>query len=113
MNHNFLTAKDAMASYVHENYMKTQDEGTRLFKQMLEGSAKGPLCINVLKQYYNEKSGDFHLLGRILSGTISKGQSVRVLGEKYTSEEQEDMVVNKVKALYLAQQGGRYKIEVD
>jgi hypothetical protein len=38
---------------------------------------------------------------------------VRILGEKYTSEEQEDMVINKVKTLFMVQQGGRYKIEVD
>jgi len=56
-----------------------------------------------LKQYYSEKSSDFFLFGRILSGTITKGQTVRILGEKYTPEEQEDMVVNKVKALYMMQ----------
>ena len=102
-----------MAPYLHQNYVRTKDQGTRLFSQLLEGSSKGPLCINVLKQYYSEKSSDFHLLGRIVSGTITKGQTVRILGEKYTSEEQEDMVVNKVKALYMVQQGGRYKLEVD
>lgn len=51
--------------------------------------------------------------GRILSGTIAQGQSVKILGEKYTSEEQEDMVVQKVRAVSVVQEGGRYKIEVD
>ena len=102
-----------MAPYIHQNYLKTEHCGSRLFNNLLEGSSKGPLCINILKQFYNEKSSDFHLLGRILSGTIIKGQQVRVHGEKYTSEEQEDMVITKVKGLYMVQQGGRYKIEVD
>lgn len=74
-----------------------------MFNQLVEGTAKGPLCINILKQYYSEKSSDFFLFGRILSGTITKGETVRILGEKYTPEEQEDMVVNKVKALYMMQ----------
>lgn len=84
MNFHFQTAKDAIDPYIKQNYLRTENQGTRLFNKLIEGSSKGPLCINVLKQYYSEKQGDFHLFGKILSGTISKGQTVKILGEKFT-----------------------------
>ena len=74
---------------------------------------KGPLAINIVKLYNNEQMGTFYAFGRIISGTIKSGEQVKVLGENYTIEEQEDMVVQKVQKLWILQAGGRFKIEVD
>lgn len=60
---------------------------------------------------YNESKGNFYSFGRIISGTIKKGDEVKVLGEGYTIEEEEDMIMRKVERLWINQ--GRYKIEVD
>ena len=73
MVENFDTAKDAGPKYIKDQYLKVEDESSQFYNKLLEGSAKGPLCINILKQFYNEKQGDFGCFGRILSGTISKG----------------------------------------
>jgi len=37
--------------------------------------------------YYNENTLAFNVLGRIISGTVKKGQQVKVLGESFTLEE--------------------------
>jgi len=46
-----------------------------------------------VKLIYNENSGHFYSYGRIISGTVRKGEQVKVLGEGYTLEEEEDMIV--------------------
>lgn len=35
-------------------------------------------------------------MGRIVSGTLKTGQSVRVLGDKYTIDDREDMKIGEV-----------------
>lgn len=52
----------------------------------------------------------FDAFGRVLSGTIHKNQTVKVLGENYTLEDEEDMAIKNVKGLYIME--GRYRIEV-
>lgn len=74
---------------------------------------KGPLCVNVLKLFNNEQSGGFYSFGRIISGTLKRGDEVKILGEGYTVEDEEDMVIKTVSRLWIMQAGGRYKIEVD
>ena len=78
---------------------------------MSQCDSKGPLCINILKLIYNETTGNFYSFGRIISGTVKRGDEVKVLGEGYTLEEEEDMIVRTVSRLWINQ--GRYKIEVD
>lgn len=58
--------------------------------------AKGTLVINTTKMYYNEQNQGFNVLGRIISGTVKRGQEVKVLGESYTLEEEEDMMVKTI-----------------
>ncbi len=58
--------------------------------------AKGPLCLNIIKLIQNEQTGNFYAFGRIISGTIKRGEEVKVLGEGYTMEEEEDVIVRNV-----------------
>jgi U5 small nuclear ribonucleoprotein component len=60
---------------------------------------------------YNESNGNFYSFGRVISGTIKKGEDIKVLGEGYTIEEEEDMIVKNAQRLWIMQ--SRYKIEVD
>lgn len=60
--------------------------------------------------YHQKDYKSFDVLGRIISGTIKQGQKVRVLGESYEPNDQEDMFVKSVSKIYLLQ--GRYRIEV-
>jgi U5 small nuclear ribonucleoprotein component len=72
---------------------------------------KGPLCVNITKLFTNEAQGGFYAFGRIFSGTLKVGDSVKVMGEGYTLEEEEDLVVKRVNNLWISE--GRYKVEVD
>merc|ERR1719253_1321730 len=52
----------------------------------------------------------FDCFGRVLSGTLCKGDRVKVLGEAFSLDDDEDMAVRIVEALWIFQ--GRYRIEV-
>jgi len=108
----FRTAKDATAGYV-DKYFQHTDASAELCAEVARCDPRGPLCIHIVKQYYNEGANDFGCYGRILSGTISQGQSIKILGRRYTPEEQEDMVVQKARSLSLMQDGGRHRLEID
>uniref|UniRef100_A0A7S1U9A6 Tr-type G domain-containing protein n=1 Tax=Phaeomonas parva TaxID=124430 RepID=A0A7S1U9A6_9STRA len=71
----------------------------------------GPLLVNVVKLYSNPEGDRFHALGRIYSGTVAKGQQVKVLGEAYSLEDEEDMAICAVESVAIPE--GRYNIEVD
>ena len=77
--------------------MDTLYEGTLdnsdLRNQLGQCDPKGPLCINVVKLFNNEIDGRFYSFGRVISGTLKQGQDVKVLGEGYNLEEEEDMVI--------------------
>jgi U5 small nuclear ribonucleoprotein component len=51
--------------------------------------------------YSTEDGVQFHAFGRVLSGTIQAGQPVKVLGENYTLEDEEDSQVCTVGRLWI------------
>lgn len=59
--------------------------------------------------YHQSDYKTFDVLGRVLSGTIKKGDSVKILGEGFEPGDQEDVFVKEASKLYLLQ--GRYRIE--
>ncbi|KAI8847873.1 P-loop containing nucleoside triphosphate hydrolase protein [Chytridium lagenaria] len=58
---------------------------------------EGPLMIHITKQ--------------VMSGTVKVGQTVRVLGERYSPDDEEDMAVKEVLGVSLFQ--SRYKIKLN
>lgn len=69
----FPCAEEAANEYV-ENYFLTEDgDQVELKKQIAKCEPSGPLCINVVCQFFDEASNTFGVYGRILSGTISQG----------------------------------------
>ncbi len=70
----------------------------------------GPLVIHITKLFNATDAKSFTALGRVLSGTATAPQSVRVLGEGYTLEDEEDMVVATISDTWIAQ--SRYNIPV-
>ncbi|KAI8093304.1 P-loop containing nucleoside triphosphate hydrolase protein [Halteromyces radiatus] len=71
----------------------------------------GPLMIYITKLYNNEDATDFDAFGRVFSGTVKSGQMVRVLGEGYSTEDEEDMMVQRVTNTWVYE--SRYRMEVD
>jgi U5 small nuclear ribonucleoprotein component len=51
--------------------------------------------------FINEQNGGFYAFGRIISGTLKKGDEVKVLGEGYTIEDEEDLVVKTIQKLWI------------
>ncbi|KAJ3104601.1 hypothetical protein HDU96_008865 [Phlyctochytrium bullatum] len=89
----------------------TGDQTLPEAEAMKKCDADGPLMIHITKQYNSEDMTGFEAFGRVMSGTIKVGQSVRVLGEGYSPDDEEDMVVKEVVGLSIFQ--SRYKIKVN
>lgn len=69
---------------------------------------RGPLVIHIAKLFPKTDVSAFDALGRILSGTVKPGDRVRVLGEAYTPEDEEDSAVAEVSKVWVYQ--ARYRI---
>ncbi|CAF93783.1 unnamed protein product, partial [Tetraodon nigroviridis] len=82
-----------------------------LAEAMTECDPEGPLMCHTTKMYSTEDGVQFHAFGRVLSGTIQAGQPVKVLGENYTLEDEEDSQICTVGRLWISV--ARYQIEVN
>uniref|UniRef100_A0A7N5ZV13 116 kDa U5 small nuclear ribonucleoprotein component n=1 Tax=Anabas testudineus TaxID=64144 RepID=A0A7N5ZV13_ANATE len=82
-----------------------------LGEAMAECDPDGPLMCHTTKMYSTEDGVQFHAFGRVLSGTIQAGQPVKVLGENYTLEDEEDSQICTVGRLWISV--ARYQIEVN
>ena len=51
----------------------------------------GPTIVHITKLYNTTDALSFRAFGRVLSGTLKKGMPVKVLGEGYSPEDEEDM----------------------
>lgn len=83
---------------------------SKIATSMSECNQDGPLVIHVTKLFSTVDASRFHSFGRIMSGTAQPGQQVRVLGENYTLEDEEDMTTATVSDTWLA--CSRYNIPV-
>ena len=77
---------------------------------MLGCDPKGLLMVNVTKMYHKPDCASFDAFGRVLSGTLRVGQAVKVMGESYSIDDQEDSSTQTVSRLWLHM--SRYRIEV-
>jgi U5 small nuclear ribonucleoprotein component len=102
------SAKEAAATKLEHTYTGPQD--TELAQSLRDCNAEGPLMVQVTKLYPKADCSVFDSFGRVVSGTIRTGQSVRVLGEGYSPDDEEDMAVKEVTKLWVYQ--ARYRIPV-
>jgi U5 small nuclear ribonucleoprotein component len=72
--------------------------------------ARGVLMVHVVKLFSAPDASSFFAFGRVMSGTVSAGQQVKVLGEAYSAEDGEDMAVAAVAGVSVGQ--ARYRLEV-
>lgn len=92
-------------------HIYTGPQDTTVAEAMRNCDANGPLMIHVTKLYSTEDATGFDAFGRVMSGTVKRGQMVRVLGEGYSIEDEEDMTVQKVESVWVFE--SRYRMEVD
>lgn len=57
--------------------------------------------VHSTKMYPTEDCTFFYVLGRVMSGTLHANQEVRVLGENYTLQDEEDSRVLTVGRLWI------------
>ena len=81
-----------------------------LTESMGQCHSDGPLVIQVSKLYPTMDATAFRAFGRILSGTVKIGDKVRVLGENYSLDDEEDMAVAQVSELAVFE--SRYSIQI-
>ncbi|KAL4872151.1 hypothetical protein BDV12DRAFT_162379 [Aspergillus spectabilis] len=81
---------------------------TKVATAMAKCDPDGPLVVHVTKLLASTDASRFNALGRIMSGTARPGLQVRVLGEGYTPDDEEDMVNATVSDTWIAET--RYNI---
>ncbi|MCO5613945.1 hypothetical protein L7F22_068225 [Adiantum nelumboides] len=85
-------------------------EGT-LYDSMRNCNADGPLIVSVAKLYQTTDAQEFRAFGRILSGTVKIGDRVRVLGEGFSQDDDEDSILANVEGVWINE--SRYNVESD
>ncbi|MCJ1272699.1 hypothetical protein MMC21_000486 [Puttea exsequens] len=68
----------------------------------------GPLVVQITKLFNTTDAQSFYSFGRVMSGIAKAGQQVRVLGEGYTVDDEEDMTISTISDTWIAE--SRYNI---
>ncbi|SPO02282.1 probable ribosomal elongation factor EF-2 [Cephalotrichum gorgonifer] len=100
---------DATERYLEKYYTGPLD--SKVAESMRSCNQDGPLVIHVSKLFNTSDAKRFYSFGRVLSGTARPGSQVRVLGEGYTVDDEEDMVVAAMDEVFIA--NTRYNIPTD
>lgn len=100
------SARSGTSKKVELWYTGPQD--THTVKQLKACDPTGPLTMYVCKMFPKSDCSSFDAFARIISGNIKAGDTVRVLGESYSPDDEEDSVVAKVAAVWCYQ--ARYRI---
>lgn len=80
-------------------------------ESLIKCSPEGPLVVHTTKQYSTQDATTFHVFGLVMSGTLHAKQMVKILGESYSSQDEEDSRVMQVGKLCIYE--SRYSIEVN
>ena len=86
---------------LRRNYTGPLD--TKVAAAMSSCDQNGPLVVHVTKLFSTADGASFRAFGRVMSGTARPGQKVRVLGEGYTPDDEEDMVTTTISHTWIAE----------
>ncbi|KAJ3815623.1 P-loop containing nucleoside triphosphate hydrolase protein [Lentinula aff. lateritia] len=100
---------DGAINKVQGTYNGPQTSELAATMQMCDPS--GPVMVQVSKLYHTTDAQSFRAFGRVLSGTLRKGMEIKVLGEGFSPEDEEDMVKTTVEDLWISE--ARYFIPTD
>lgn len=92
------------------DHIYTGPKDSSIYKAMTQCDSYGPLMVNVTKLYPKSDCSVFDAFGRVYSGKIQTGQTVRVLGEGYSPDDEEDMTVKEVTKLWVYQARDRMPV---
>ncbi|TBU62151.1 Calreticulin family-domain-containing protein [Dichomitus squalens] len=84
---------------------------SELAQTMQECNPEGPVMVQIAKLYHTTDAQTFRAFGRVISGTVRKGMDVKVLGEGYSPEDEEDMAKAVVEDIWISE--ARYFIPAE
>ncbi|KAF4463921.1 elongation factor 2 [Fusarium albosuccineum] len=84
---------------------------TKVAASMRACDQDGPLVVHITKLFNTADAKSFHSFGRVLSGTVRPGMQVRVLGEGYSLDDEEDMAMASIGEVFIGET--RYNIPTD
>ncbi|KAI0800778.1 Calreticulin family-domain-containing protein [Fomes fomentarius] len=100
---------EATRSKVQSTYLGPLS--SELVQSMQECNPEGPVMVQIAKLYHTTDAQSFRAFGRVISGTLRKGMDVKVLGEGYSPEDEEDMVKAQVEDIWFSE--SRYYIPAE
>ena len=98
----------AAKTKVENTYSGPLDDS--LGEAMTSCDPEGPLMLHITKLYPTQDATVFHAFGRVMCGTLYAGQQVRILGENYSLDDEEDSRTGQVGRLWISE--ARYRIEI-
>ncbi|EMR67913.1 putative 116 kda u5 small nuclear ribonucleoprotein component protein [Eutypa lata UCREL1] len=82
---------------------------SKVAESMKKCDQDGPLVVHVTKLFSTPDAKSFFSLGRVMSGIARPGMQVRVLGEGYSIDDEEDMAMATIAGVSIAET--RYNVE--
>lgn len=76
---------------------------SELAHAMQRCDASAPVMVHIAKMYHTTDAQSFRAFGRVMSGTVRKGMEVKVLGEGYSPEDEEDMMKAVIDDIWIAE----------
>lgn len=98
------------AARLLERFYTGPEEG-KVAAAMKSCDQNGPLVVHVTKLFSASDAKSFYSFGRVLSGTARPGSQVRVLGEGYSLDDEEDMALVSITETMIGET--RYNISTD
>ncbi|KAF3057220.1 Pre-mRNA-splicing factor cwf10 [Daldinia childiae] len=84
---------------------------TKVAESMKKCDQDGPLVVHITKLFNSSDAKSFYSFGRVMSGIARPGMQVRVLGEGYSIDDEEDMATATISNVYIAET--RYNVETN
>lgn len=118
IQHTYTGSLELSDTNVHEdsddeddNINEKNQNHNNFLTSMLTCDPDGPLVIHTTKNYSTSDATTFHVYGRVLSGTLNSNQQVKILGENYTLQDEEDSRYCQVGRIWIY--NARYRVEVN
>ena len=95
---------------VQVEYNYTGPQQTDLATHIKDCNPRGPLVVHVSKLLPKPDSSGFDAYARVFSGSVKPGDRVRVLGEAYDPDDEEDSVTATVSRIWIFQ--AQYRVPI-
>lgn len=86
------------------------DQDGVVAQDMKDLDQHGYLMVQTVKNYHRPDCVSFDVFGRVFSGTLYKGDRIKIMGENFSLDDDEDMTIKEVQSLWIYE--GRYRVEV-